>query len=229
MTGGPQPNDWYDRSNSQYAVLGMWALEQAGGQVPSQYWQIVDTAWKRSQTNEGGWSYREEGEVTPAMTAAGIATLFITQDYTLRRDWSKAQGGVKDPFIERGLSWMDNHIDEAIRSSYYTLYGIERIGAASGRRFFGTTDWYELGADFLVSQQKEDGSWQGDRGAIPDTCFGLLFLARGREPLLMEKLEYQADPKFSRRRMSGTSGHATWPTWRRGSARSRKASSTGRW
>jgi hypothetical protein len=197
MTGGPQPNDWYDRSNSQYAVLGMWALEQAGGQVPSQYWQIVDTAWKRSQTNEGGWSYREEGEVTPAMTAAGIATLFITQDYTLRRDWSKAQGGVKDPFIERGLAWMDNHIDEAIRSSYYTLYGIERIGAASGRRFFGTTDWYELGADFLVSQQKEDGSWQGDRGAIPDTCFGLLFLARGREPLLMEKLEYQADPKFS--------------------------------
>jgi hypothetical protein len=196
-TGGPQPADWYDRSNSQYAVLGMWALEQAGGQVPPQYWQIVDTAWKRAQSGEGGWNYRQENDVTPSMTAAGIATLFITQDYTLHRDWGKLQGGVKDPFIERGLAWMDNHIDEAINSSYYTLYGIERIGAASGRRFFGTTDWFELGADFLISHQQQDGSWQGDRGAVADTCFGLLFLARGREPLLMEKLEYQADPKFS--------------------------------
>ena len=26
---GPQPADWYDRSVSQYGVLGMWALEQA--------------------------------------------------------------------------------------------------------------------------------------------------------------------------------------------------------
>ena len=195
--GSPQPADWYDRSNSQYAALGMWALQQAGGPVPQQYWQIVDTAWKRSQTNEGGWTYREEGDATPSMTAAGIATLFITQDYTLRRDWGKLQGGVMDPFIERGLAWMDNHIDQAISSSYYTLYGIERIGAASGRRFFGTTDWYELGADFLVSHQKEDGSWQGDHGAIPDTCFGLLFLSRGRSPLLMEKLQYEPDSRTS--------------------------------
>jgi hypothetical protein len=193
--GRPQPVDWYDRSSSQYAVLGMWALEQAGGRIPEQYWEIVDAAWRRRQAADGGWSYRDDGDVLPSMTAAGIATLFITQDYTLRPDWGKTHGSVRDPSIERGLLWMDNHIDEAIKSNYYTLYGIERIGAASGRRFFGTTDWYQLGAEYLISIQKQDGSWEGDRGAIPDTCFGLLFLSRGRAPLLMEKLEYQADQR----------------------------------
>jgi hypothetical protein len=195
IVGRPQPADWYDRSNSQYAVLGMWALEQAGGRIPDQYWEIVDAAWRRSQAADGAWAYRDDGDVLPSMTAAGIATLFITQDYLLRRDWGKTNGSIRDASIERGLSWMDNHIDEAIKSNFYTLYGIERIGAASGRRFFGATDWYQLGAEFLISRQKEDGSWEGDRGAIPDTCFGLLFLSRGRAPLLMEKLEYQADAR----------------------------------
>ena len=74
---------------------------------------------------------------------------------------------------------------------HYTLYGIERIGAASGRRYFGGKDWFDLGAQYLLSKQHEDGSWSGDRGAIPDTCFALLFLARGRAPLLMNKLQYE--------------------------------------
>ena len=45
--GTPQPDDWYDRSASQYGVLGMWALERAGAKVAPGYWQLVDTAWKR--------------------------------------------------------------------------------------------------------------------------------------------------------------------------------------
>ncbi|HSZ57403.1 MAG TPA: DUF4159 domain-containing protein [Tepidisphaeraceae bacterium] len=194
--GRPQNQDWFDLSNSQYGVLGMWALEQAGASPPEGYWKVVDAAWRRAQSEYGGWNYHpSENGATCSMTAAGVATLFITQDYALQHNWGQCQGGVKDPAIDRGLAWMDHNIDEAVSSSCYTIFGIERIGAASGRTTFGSRDWFQVGADYLINHQKEDGSWKTDHGEVPDTSFALLFLSRGRAPVLMNKLEYDAtDP-----------------------------------
>jgi hypothetical protein len=188
---GPQPAGWYDRSVSQYGVLGVWALEQAGAEIPVSYWRVVDGAWRRAQHQDGGWSYRkadgpDKGASSTTMTAAGIATLFITQDYTLGNDTGCKGNGV-NPNIEAGLAWMDKHIQEALGGNYYGMYGIERIGVASGHKYFGTVDWFHVGADFLVKNQGTDGSWGGD---VPNTCFGLLFLARGRAPVVMNKLQY---------------------------------------
>jgi hypothetical protein len=193
--GTHQPSGWFDRSNSQYAVLGMWALADAGGEIRSLYWQIEDAAWKKAQLSDGAWTYNndpEHKEATVSMTAAGIATLYITQDFTLDENWSVCKGGIKNASIERGLHWMDQHIDQGLIGNYYTMYGIERIGTASGRKYFGTKDWFRIGADYLVSHQNADGSWSGSHGPIPDTAFSLLFLARGRAPVMMNKLEYGA-------------------------------------
>lgn len=199
--GWPAPNSppttCYDRSNSQYAVLGMWALAENGGEIRNLYWQIEDTAWKHAQLPDGGWNYNPYmpgvySASSPGMTAAGVATLFITQDYASEENWSTCHGGVRNQAIERGLNWMDQHIDQAW-GHYYDMYGIERIGTASGRRYFGTKDWYQLGADFLVTHQNPDGSWSENwLGPLPDTCFGLLFLARGRAPVMMNKLQYES-------------------------------------
>ncbi|HEY2587115.1 MAG TPA: DUF4159 domain-containing protein [Tepidisphaeraceae bacterium] len=201
--GGPQPPGWFDRSNSQYAVLGMWALAEAGGEIPSRYWQIQDVAWKRAQLRDGGWNYntrsQEYSVVRASMTAAGVATLFITQDYTTEENWAVCKGGIRNQPIERGLAWMDKNIETTLGDSLYTLYGIERIGTASGRKYFGTKDWYQLGADALVARQNADGSWNTTANLIPlvDTSFALLFLARGRAPVMMNKLEYEGDPKVN--------------------------------
>ena len=200
----PLPNnkDAYDRSNSQYGVLGMWALAEAGGEVSTLYWQIEDAAWKHAQHNDGGWDYKTGGDEnkgpTPSMTAAGIATLYITQDYTLVQDWQNCKGGVKNVKIESALHWMDQHITQALAGEPYTLYGIERIGTASGRKYFEKVDWYKVGAEFLVKHQAADGSWSGSRGAIPDTSFGLLFLSRGRAPVMMNKLQYGPTAQFGK-------------------------------
>src|SRR5665213_637300 len=189
---GPMPEGWYDRSVSQYGVLGMWALEQAGMEVPSEYWRVVDFAWRRAQHPDGGWSYRkadgpDKGNSSYTMTAAGIATLFITQDYTLG-NLGECRGNILNENIERGLSWMDKHINEALNGgNYYGMYGIERIGVASGRKYFGTVNWYQVGADYIVKHQNADGSWGA---GVPDTCFSLLFLSRGRAPVIFNKLEY---------------------------------------
>lgn len=199
--------NWYDRSVSQLCVLGMWACEQAGQEVPSEYWRIVDAAWKNSQRADGGWNYQDakEGGSTGTMTAAGIATLFITQDYILQADgqqWSLCRGGQKNPWIDKGLAWMDKNAPRLLQNAphyYYQLYGIERIGVASGRKYFGTTDWYKVGADQLIKRQNKDGSWGNDDAGhnprkIPDTVFSILFLVRGRAPVVMNKLEYAVEP-----------------------------------
>ena len=106
------------------------------------------------------------------MTAAGIATLFITQDYTLG-NLADCHGNIVNPNIDHGLAWMDKNIKTALSGSFYGMYGIERIGVASGRKYFETVDWYQEGAEFIVKHQKPDGSWGA---GIPDTCFCLLFL-----------------------------------------------------
>ena len=64
---------------------------------------------------------------------------------------------------------------------------------ASGYKYFGRVNWYEDGAEFLVANQRPDGSWGTD--VIPDTCFALLFLVHGRAPLVFNKLEYDREPR----------------------------------
>jgi hypothetical protein len=186
-----------DRSNSQYGVLGAWALEQAGAEIPNSYWLEEDTAWKKDQNADGGWGYGGKGTAqgsTATMTAAGVATLFITQDYVMRANshqFDACKGGVSNKNIEDGLEWMDKHAVAALNGPPYGLYGIERIGVASGRKYFGIHDWYKVGAERIVKIQNAAGSW----GTLHDTCFCLLFLVRGRAPVMMNKLIYEPASK----------------------------------
>ncbi len=191
---GPDIHYFHDLSNSQYGVLGVWAIERAGGEIPQKYWEMVDKAWKDAQESDGGWQYYKgwrEG-ITPSMTAAGIATLLITQDYLLLgRSWNPCTGGIGSANVNNGLLWMDNHIQDALGTgNAYLLYGIERIGAASGRKYFGTSNWFQIGADRLVTSQRPDGSWASKYGAVADSALCLLFLSRGRAPVMMNKLQY---------------------------------------
>jgi hypothetical protein len=54
-----------------------------------------------------------------------------------------------------------------------------------------------MGCEYLVSIQKPDGSWEGDNHAQPfdhwpvvATSFSLLFLSKGRTPILVSKLAH---------------------------------------
>jgi hypothetical protein len=63
--------------------------------------------------------------------------------------------------------------------TFYFLWSLERVAVAYGLSTIGGKDWYTWGAEVLVANQKEDGSWQGEfSSGGPDTCFSLLFLKR---------------------------------------------------
>ena len=189
----------FDHSVSQYGVLGVWACQRAGAEVPSPFWGAIENAWIRDQAADGSWCYGRTGgrrEATASMTVAGVATLFITQDYVHSAMGLKCNGNVVNPHIDAGMKWISDNFenvftDPGALAPYYALYGVERVGVASGRKYFGKVNWYQRGSDFLVDDQKPAGNW----GALNETCFAMLFLSRGRAPVVFNKLQYNTNGK----------------------------------
>ena len=183
-----------DHSVSQYGVLGLWACEQTGAiEVGTDRWKTIETAWREQQSAEGGWDYGPVTDDLPSMTIAGVASLFIVGDYLHAEEGIGCLGNGFDPWIDKGIAWINKHYDR-IGPNGYAMYGIERIGAASGYKHFSDHDWYvDLGRR-LLNSQSDDGSFNcfdypGSTN-LDGTCFGLLFLSRGRAPVMMNKLDY---------------------------------------
>lgn len=189
----PRPEEAvrYDNSNSQLAVLGVWAGVRNGVEVPLNYWQQVERHWISDQNPDGGWGYRRGRTSYGSMSVAGLASMFICFDNIYYMDFLGCKADTADPHIVKGMKWLDQNFSATRNPGYggyyyYYLYGVERVGLASGYKYFGKKDWYKLGASALLRRQRPDGQW----GGVVDTSFALLFLARGRHPVLFNKLEY---------------------------------------
>lgn len=230
-----------DLSVTQYGVLGFWAAVQYGAQVPPGFWKEMEDGWIRWQQENGMWAYggnpNEKHPGSVALTTAGVASLFITNDYL--RSTVNCNGNQINPAIVRGLDFIARHMpmllgfekapNDVVKRqanveahTLYTLYGIERIGVASGRKYIGGIDWYAEGARYLLKKQNSNGTW----GSPYDTAFAILFLVNGRQPPAVTKLAYADDA--NQRRSTGTSGPATPLTWPRTSSSLTNARSTGR-
>jgi hypothetical protein len=188
-----------DHSVSQYGVLGLWACMQCGYDVNPEVWELIDKTWKGHQFDDGGWNYDGDGkgigsrDETASMTAAGVATLFITQEILRSNEGLGCKGNISNENVDKGLRWMSANNFQGVHENNYAWYGVERIGVASGYKYFGDKDWYAAGAEELVRRQAKDGSFPSNFAGstpIPSTAFALLFLARGRAPVIMNKLDY---------------------------------------
>jgi hypothetical protein len=89
------------------------------------------------------------------------------------------------------LSWLAQHYTANTnpgKSSWhiYWLYSAERVGIAAGYKYFGDHDWYREGAGVLLNKGGASGRW----GELYETCFALLFLYKGRAPVLFHKLRF---------------------------------------
>jgi len=249
----------YDNSNTQFGLLGAWAAVQDNVEVPKQYFLYAMKHWEGDQNADGGWGYRKgakkgHGSASKGtMTAGGVASLFVCFDMLYADKFITCGRKMDYKPISRGLAWFDKNFAKTMRNvtretqGYYYLYGIERVGLAAGYKYFGTQDWYKIGAMKLIADQRSNGSWlntasgkvnepapkpkpkpktpakDGKKKAMVDggpedwtvlaapkkkakpkqpqsrpmdiinTCFSLLFLIRGRHPVLFNKLEFDGD------------------------------------
>ena len=181
-----------DNSNTQFAVLGIWAAGRAGLDVSGPM-GLIDQRFRSTQSQQGGWGYNGPRGDSDAMTCAGLMALALAKGHkTLeaqmvnrRPDKDRPEGPAERPKMES-----DSQIDQGIRrveqfanninpgSSLYFLWSLERVGVALGMARIGRVDWYGRGAAALVQGQQADGSWRTAHGELADTAFALLFLRR---------------------------------------------------
>ncbi len=199
------PGDW-DNSNTQYGVLGAWAVEHAGIRFPAAYWRLAAEHWRRTQFANGGWAYWGFVGV-PSLTAkfpfhhwatftpAGVASLLICDEFL-----GVQHVGIH-PIVDRnilaGLAWINHNFDPT-SNDQYEMYCYERVGLASGLQYFGKHNWYNDYCRTLVKQQAPNGSWSANfpnnGGTYTGTAYALLILDRGLNPVFMNKLQYS--PNF---------------------------------
>jgi hypothetical protein len=218
-----------DNSNTQYALLALWVARQSGVDVDAlwatqskdrrKFWEQVRDFYARTQSKAGGWGYTPSGEaggLTPGdrltMTTAALSGLYMAQmeltsgrenldPVTICGQYEENQA------LARGLAWIYSPPPKGVDrfqlnpdgTTFYNLYGIERLGRLSGLRFLGPHDWYREGCAWLVGKQHADGTWSINSryDAYPNlsTSFALLFLSKGRTPILVSKVMDGPEPR----------------------------------
>ncbi|MDX2036087.1 MAG: DUF4159 domain-containing protein [Isosphaeraceae bacterium] len=215
----PWPGSWSykraktrhgDNSNTQYALLALNAAAEAGVRVDPEVWSRARKYWEQYQLADGSWTYTAAlGNPTGSMTCAGIAGMIITGTKRFRStEQLVGENGIEncgeggaDARLQRSINWMarnfqvGSNIGMGQQWKYYYLYGLERAGRLSGIRYFGRHDWYLEGAEELVHQQdKLQGFWRGSNKPEDEpllaTAFAVLFLAKGRSPVLVNKVRH---------------------------------------
>lgn len=144
-----------------------------------------------------GWGYgslegyREggRGEAYGSMTAGSVGAVVICRSELLgRRGYSPRLDRTAEESVRDGIAWLGAEFSVTGNPGlqgwhFYYLYALERAGVLAGVDYMGAHDWYGEGAQFLVDEQEEPGSWAEAGPRWLSTCFALLFLKRGTRPV----------------------------------------------
>ncbi|HLA83401.1 MAG TPA: DUF4159 domain-containing protein [Thermoguttaceae bacterium] len=129
----------------------------------------------------------------------------------------------QDEAVEKGVRWLARNFSITRNPGQgdnlwvlYYLYGLERVGRMTAERFIGRHDWYREGADHLIHWYQDESDlplagdaivpdyWVGARHAEQNdliaTSLALLFLSKGRWPVLLAKAKFGPDEDWNQHR-----------------------------
>lgn len=200
-----------DNSNTQFAMLALFEAARVGVPVSASTWEMALNYWEQTQNANGSWGYQPGQPGTGSMTCAGIACVVMAESQLSEGDARVERGRIQccgkqesNQTIERALAWLGDSFSVHTNPGrgdawlFYYLYGVERVGRMTAQRFIGEHDWYREGANMLVRQQdKLSGFWvgagHGENNPHIGTSLALLFMAKGRRPILLSKLRHNGD------------------------------------
>ncbi|HUW57697.1 MAG TPA: DUF4159 domain-containing protein [Planctomycetota bacterium] len=183
-----------DHSNTQFAVLGLYYAQLAGFQIPERTWLLLRKHYLDFQNQDGGWHYGPTyapKESNANMTLVCTISLAICNEMLGDRHEQCKPTPESRP-VEAGLAWVAANLDYD-QLETYGFYATERLGILSGFSEFGGKSWFDEGASRLV----KDRRWRARNAQAPGqevgAAFAVLFLARGLEPVIINKLKRQGD------------------------------------
>jgi serine/threonine protein kinase len=208
-----------DNSNTQFALVALDAAQTVGATVKPEVWVLALSYWAKSQQQDGSRAYTPRATViTASMTCAGISSLILCrhwmaqargQEYLTGESIRDCGRSGLDANAQAGLDWLASHfhVDQNVGGGqqwkFYYLHHLERAATLAGVRYLGQNDWYRLGAqELLKTQNKLGGWWQGavlEADKALATSFAVLFLAKGRAPVVINKLRYGASARTTKK------------------------------
>ena len=180
--------DRRDNTNSVFALLALRSAARSGVVAGADTWKRALSFFADGQAPDGGWGgHFKDPASYGGMTCDGVCGL------ALALEAAGVAAPAADPRVQRGLEWLAVHF--ALERNpfpagrrgkhdhhFYYLCALERAGTLLGVPRIGAHDWYAEGARYLLSTQREDGSFFApeDTAAneMEDTCFAMLFLER---------------------------------------------------
>ncbi len=211
-----------DSSNTQFALLALHEAALVGIEIPVPVWTASKQYWERLRDpRNGGFFYAPLlNTASGSMSCAAISSLVIIDEnlpQQVRVENGKIQCcGDEDhlELVEGASQWLANNFtvrsnpppdNEMQQNWLYYLYGMERAARLTGQRFFGTHDWYREGAIHLLDKQTTNGSWlgasnHGEANADISTAYALLFLSKGKRPIVIGKYKHTDDNDWDRHR-----------------------------
>jgi VWFA-related protein len=188
-----------DHSNTQFALLGVWAAGRHGFD-PDEALKDIDQHFRSAQQSDGRWGYRPGMSGSDAMSCAGLMGLAMAaaRPGLAERQTARARGAAlaHDPAFVRALRAVAQDARSASHGSdIYYLWSLERVCVALGLRSLEGFDWYGRGAQILLDRQMDDGGWPPDRwGRLPGTNLALLFLRKANLAFELERVLRLASP-----------------------------------
>lgn len=212
-----------DPSNSQFALLALHEAQRVGVDISKQKlrdsFQRSREYWFRIQNRDGSFGYNTTTG-TGSMTCAGISSLIIIGSQIEGASVNEIECCGRDDEtrlrVSKALEWMGRNFDVRINPGsgttwyYYYMYGLERAGRLAGRRFFvdaqqNNLDWYRAGVRYLIASQDSGGSFKSPdtgAGAYGSAAMALLFLAKGKRQVVVNRLEFGNDADWNHHPMS---------------------------
>ncbi|MDR1483797.1 MAG: DUF4159 domain-containing protein [Planctomycetaceae bacterium] len=216
-------NQRTDLSNSQFSILALYEAERVGIKVKDSTWRKAYRYWSDTQNDgfasTGSWGYvpadtgKGSTDQRGSMTCAGLASLIITSGVLDKGSATvegekifcfRSQDKLAADKLRLGFKWIADHFSVSKNPGYegtylyYYLYALERVGRMTNQRFIGNHDWYREGTDKLLNlRDKVDGSWREGTLIDSQTAMALLFLSKGRRPVLLAKMQYGEDETWN--------------------------------
>ena len=216
-TERPNPGT-FDLSNTQFAILALFEAQRYGVSVSVDTWKTIYQRLQTFQNQDGSWGYSRGNRTgTGSMTCAGIGSMMMTLDSATGVDARVVGNQIQcclntptaDDVVEKGMQWIGRNFSASRNpgsgeaNRLYYLYGIERIGRLTCHRFFEGNgqryDWYREGCDSILGwkgnlQDHWSNMGGNEQNELIATSFALLFLAKGRMPILFSVLDANPTP-----------------------------------
>jgi serine/threonine protein kinase len=194
-----------DSSNTQFAVLALWAARKSGIPVDKSL-SMAEMRFRDLQNADGSWGYNKVHTSLwcDSMTCAALMGLAAGRGVSklespIEGKEPKARGLANDPQVLRGLAFLGKTVGKpgfkrlakptasgrnnrlfgsTAEEDIFLLWSLERMSVIYSLEKIDGKEWYPWAAKLLVDAQKRDGSWIELYGSAPNTCFALLVLKR---------------------------------------------------